>query len=37
MAMLKQCLARRKVLASLLATEAMDDLFDIGGSQRRVA
>ena len=30
-------LARCKVLAPLLPTEAMEDQFDIGGSQRRVA
>jgi hypothetical protein len=30
-------LARCKVLAPLLAAEAMEDQFDIGGSQRRVA
>ncbi len=30
-------LAKRKVLAPLLATEAMEDQFDIGGSQRRFA
>jgi len=30
-------LASSKVLAPLLAAEAMDNLFDIGGSQRRFA
>jgi hypothetical protein len=35
--MLKPCLARCKVLAPLLAAEAMEDQFDIGGSQRRFA
>jgi hypothetical protein len=30
-------LAKCKVLAPLLATEAMENLFDIGGSQRRFA
>jgi len=35
--MLKLSLARCKVLAPLLAAEAMDDQFDIGGSQRRFA
>jgi hypothetical protein len=35
--MLKQGLARCKVLAPLLAAEAMEDHLDIGGSQRRVA
>jgi hypothetical protein len=32
-----QSMARCKVLAPLLAAEAMDDQFDIGGSQRRFA
>jgi len=35
--MLNLCLAKCKVLAPLLAAEAMDSQFDIGGSQRRVA
>jgi hypothetical protein len=35
--MLKQGLAKCKVLAPLLATEAMENQFDIGGSQRRFA
>jgi hypothetical protein len=35
--MVKQGLARCKVLAPLLAAEAMDIQFDIGGSQRRFA
>jgi hypothetical protein len=35
--MLKQSLARCKVLAPLLAAEATEDQFDIGGSQRRFA
>jgi len=35
--MLKRCLARCKVLAPLLATEAMEYQSDIGGSQRRFA
>jgi hypothetical protein len=35
--MLKRGLAKCKVLAPLLATEAMEFQFDIGGSQRRFA
>jgi len=35
--MLKLRLAKYKVLAPLLATEAMEYQFDIGGSQRRFA
>jgi hypothetical protein len=35
--MLKQSFARCKVLAPLLAAEAIGFQFDIGGSQRRVA
>jgi hypothetical protein len=35
--MLKQSLARSKVLASLVAAGAMGNQFDICGSQRRVA
>jgi hypothetical protein len=35
--MLKLSLAKCKVLAPLLAAEAMEYQFDIGGSQRRVA
>jgi hypothetical protein len=35
--MLKLSLARCKVLAPLLAAEAMDDQFGLGGSQRRFA
>jgi hypothetical protein len=34
---LKQGLAKCKVLAPLLAAEAMEDQFDVGGSQRRLA
>jgi hypothetical protein len=33
--MLKLSSAKCKVLAPLLAAEAMDDQFNIGGSQRR--
>ena len=33
----KAGMAKCKVLAPLLAAEAMEDQFDIGGSQRRVA
>jgi hypothetical protein len=35
--MLKQRFAKCKVLAPLLAVEAIGIQFDIGGSQRRVA
>jgi hypothetical protein len=35
--MFKQGLANCKVLAPLLATEAIEIQFDIGGSQRRFA
>jgi hypothetical protein len=35
--MLKLTLAKCKVLPPLLAAEGMDNQFDIGGSQRRVA
>jgi hypothetical protein len=35
--MLKPRLAKYRVLAPLLAAEAMEDHFDIGGSQRRFA